>query len=393
MKAKLSISRALGNIGSLLLSLLVVECALQLLGAFYFDLDDLRHPGDARGFRNPAAANVATVVALGDSHTYGSGVDLEEAWPSVLSARLGADVYNMALPGYGAARNYANLPVALDLKPELVVFALYFGNDFYEDFRFALENDQLADYASPRQLAQILELESKKNIADEVRYLFRRREPGPRALAWLSQHSKVYDLLSAWKQYILSNSEFEAMLSRNFYKAKQAITDQQSPFVSVYEDSQWKTLLTAPYRLRVMQDDDPRINIGTLISKHMIEEMHAQVTGAGTKYLVLLVPTKECVFWPRVQNPSEHKMLSELIRNEERIRTDMIRHLESRNIAFVDLAPVLRSCEQQPYFEDGDGHPNAVGHDRIAQAVMAFIERQDESGAIVARRRGSAGGA
>lgn len=41
---------------------------------------------DSRGWRNPMAYKKADLVALGDSQTYGAGVDAMEAWPRQLEA-------------------------------------------------------------------------------------------------------------------------------------------------------------------------------------------------------------------------------------------------------------------------------------------------------------------
>jgi hypothetical protein len=57
-------------------------------------------PNDLLGFRNRGVPNVADVVVLGDSQTYGNNAVLDENWPSQLAGLLKArraTVYNMAL--------------------------------------------------------------------------------------------------------------------------------------------------------------------------------------------------------------------------------------------------------------------------------------------------------
>ena len=120
---------------------------------------------------------------------------------------------------------------------------------------------------------------------------------------------------------------------------------------------------------------DPRIRTGIEISKHMLDRMHRRVSESGAKYLVLLLPTKEYVFWPRVENPDEHKLLATLVRHEDRIHNEIKRYMQDHGIAFIDPVTELRESERQPYFPDGDGHPNALGHEIIAEKVLEFIER------------------
>ena len=42
---------------------------------------------DGRGFRNPVALEQAEIVCMGDSQTYGRGVQREEAWPQQLASQ------------------------------------------------------------------------------------------------------------------------------------------------------------------------------------------------------------------------------------------------------------------------------------------------------------------
>ncbi len=119
---------------------------------------------------------------------------------------------------------------------------------------------------------------------------------------------------------------------------------------------------------------DPRIRTGIEISKHMLDQMHLRVSESGARYLVLLLPTKEYVFWPRVEDPGAHKLLAELVRHEARIRYEIKRYLQGHGIDFIDPATELRGSERQPYFPDGVGHPNALGQKFIAEKVLEFIK-------------------
>lgn len=93
------------------------------------------HPDhDARGYRNARALASADVVTLGDSNTYGISVKREQAWPSVLAARTGLNVYNMAFAGYGPGQITPQWPETLALRPRAVIVGFYFGNDLVDAF-------------------------------------------------------------------------------------------------------------------------------------------------------------------------------------------------------------------------------------------------------------------
>ena len=388
MKPKNRTLAILSNIGLFAFSLLFFELALQL-GSLFFAGREL----DDRGFRNPSALDSATIIALGDSHTYGTSVSSAETWPSLLSAQLGKDVYNMGLGGYGPAANNDNLSIAIELKPKWIIFGLYFGNDFYDDFQFAKKSGRLSEYAPDDVLVEISELENHRTIAEEVGFLFNSggknqeaatdRSPSevsgpPRILRtvkkWLAGHSMLYGLVRVLISRFNYKAEFNALLARDFHTAKANLTDRQLPFVSFYEGRSWQTILTSPYRFRVMDVADPRVRIGIEISKHMLEQMRFRVSESGARYLVLLLPTKEYVFWPRVENPDEHKLLAELARDEDRIHSEIKRYMQYHGIDFIDPVTELRESERQPYFPDGDGHPNALGHEIIAEKVLEYIK-------------------
>ncbi|MBU6283437.1 hypothetical protein KGQ64_14460 [bacterium] len=74
------------------------------------------------------------ILAIGDSFTYGHGVQLEESWPKVLEARLAegardgrtVSVLNAGQPGYGIDQVFESFRLRrLDLAPDLVVVGLH----------------------------------------------------------------------------------------------------------------------------------------------------------------------------------------------------------------------------------------------------------------------------
>lgn len=401
----------MGLIGA---SLLVVELALQVASVFFVDVDLITRSSswrsekavpvlidddrlgikgnpdwpehDARGFRNSSALSSATVVALGDSHTYGTSVIADETWTRILSARLGADVYNMGLGGYGPTHGLENLSIAIELNPKLIIFGLYFGNDFFDDFRFAQKNGLLSDYAEQSVLAEISRLESLGSIGNEIGFLFRSgRTAANQTLletaksswiikSWMPGHSRLYGLLRTLKNEIVENPSFNALLARDFRRAKENLSERQLPFVSAYDGPIWKTIFTSPYRLRTLDDADPRIRTGIEISKRMLDQMRLRVSENSIQFVVLLLPTKEYVFRPRVEFPGAHKSLAELVRHEERIRNEIIQFMQKNGIEFIDPVGDLRESERQTYFPDGDGHPNALGHQIIAEKILEFMK-------------------
>lgn len=83
--------------------------------------------------RRPRAQVVpagATVLALGDSLTFGSGAIPEASYPAVLARLTGWRVVNAGVPGDTSARALERLPPLLEAHaPQLVVVSIG-GNDF-----------------------------------------------------------------------------------------------------------------------------------------------------------------------------------------------------------------------------------------------------------------------
>ena len=72
----------------------------------------------------------STVLALGDSLTFGTGASAETSYPTVLAVLTGWNVVNAGVPGDTSAQALARLPALLaEHQPKLVIVSIG-GNDF-----------------------------------------------------------------------------------------------------------------------------------------------------------------------------------------------------------------------------------------------------------------------
>ncbi len=84
-------------------------------------------PAATQGTPVPAGA---TVLALGDSITAGTGAEPAQSYPAQLAALTGWNVVNAGVPGDTAAQAFARLPTLLaEHRPALVIVSIG-GNDF-----------------------------------------------------------------------------------------------------------------------------------------------------------------------------------------------------------------------------------------------------------------------
>jgi lysophospholipase L1-like esterase len=99
-----------------------------------------------RNFPVGKPANTSRILFVGDSFTFGEGVQDDETFASILQERLRSEaadgertyhVINAGVPGYNTKDEVLNLRAKwLDLEPDTVVLVFYL-NDAYDDSRFA----------------------------------------------------------------------------------------------------------------------------------------------------------------------------------------------------------------------------------------------------------------
>jgi lysophospholipase L1-like esterase len=322
---------------------------------------------DEAGYRNATRLHRADLVVLGDSQAYGSGVAPEHAWP----ARLGA--YNMALPGHGPGHSLLQVDEALALRPRAVVVAIYFGNDFIDVFWLSARHPHLVADVAPALRRAAEDAERRRPILSEAGAILRQPRPGAGRLARvgaaMADRVKLLGLVRAAGAWLWPPPPL-ALLSRDFDVAVAALTPAQRQYAVPVAEDGWRTILTPDYRGRVQDDEDPRVRLGFQATVSALRRIHERTRAAGVRLLVVLIPTKERVFWPRGRSDMR---LQRLVAHETGWHGALTSALDAHGIGYVEALPALAAARRQPYFEDVDAHPNEEGHRLIAGAVSAAL--------------------
>ena len=81
------------------------------------------------------------VMTVGGSQTYGHGVPAENTFGAVLANKLAGRTVNLGVSGYGGTQSYLMALRNLDMKPDVVVYGLWFSHP-YRDRNHCLESPE-----------------------------------------------------------------------------------------------------------------------------------------------------------------------------------------------------------------------------------------------------------
>ncbi len=277
-------------------------------------------PNDILGFRNRSVPNVADIVTLGDSQTYGNNAILEHNWPSRLKAHIShanPTIYNMSVGAWNGPQYLEMFPKAMLFRPKVVIVAFYTGNDPLSAFVQVYGSDHFSD----------LRLDSSLETSDA---------PG-----------------------------------------KPKAGDDMWPVR--FRDGT-STVFTPSYRLVSNQRDDPTVKIGYEILKETARRIQDISVESGVPVIFCMIPTKELVYERRVR--SEGIPLSPtydtLVKSERAYYIEFADSLSRvEGLAYVDvLTPMEKAAmNQMLYPSNGNGHPIGLGYDVIARALAPSVGR------------------
>jgi lysophospholipase L1-like esterase len=355
------------------MSVLVAEIALRLLGVRYpafYVVDSQRgyglRPGarglwtregrgsvsiNRAGFRGPLPARMPPegslrIAVLGDSFTEALQVDRQQTWLQQLQARMNAlptcelrggrqvEVLNFGVGGYGTGQQLLTWRhQARRYRPDLVLLALYPGNDF-------TDNEPIARTDRP---VFSLDAEGRLTVDDRFRHTPGHRfrsSPAGRLLDALINHSRVLQLLNEAK------NRFSGLVRAGSGPAGAAAATAPPPPPEASEQA-WA--VTAAL-LRTLKQD---------------------VEASGARLLVISTSSPDQLWPDGAQRPADP------FRQERRLSA----LLSDADIDHLLLGPPLqRQVDAEglvlhgfPGQQPGQGHWNEEGHRRAAALIAPWL--------------------
>ena len=290
---------------------------------FLVSRQGLAGPHDILGFRNRQVPNVADIVIIGDSQTYGTNVILSANWPSQMRHTLKKKyarkpvVYAMATGGWGAIQYLDMADKAMAFKPRILVVAFYSGNDPLESFLLAYNTQQ-------------------------------------------------------W-QWLIPDHSITASDAPTF-----AFPAPESEWWPVEFSDGTKTIFT-PYLRHGANDGNLAANAGYAIMEKVARLISEKAAQNGVHTVFTIIPTKELVYAEKVRQDNldvPDKYLA-LIRDEEKNIHQLASTLaQLPNTSYVDVTSALQEAamDARPlYPQNINGHPITAGYRVIGETVSTTI--------------------
>lgn len=301
-----------------------LDSKVELSGDFSFHLrtSDLGLGGP--GFRDEAVQPPVFAAAVGDSFTYGLGVEEQDSWVARLQDRLGKEVVNLGQPGFGPVQEARLVErYALPLQPELVLW-MVFPNDLEDALIF---NGMGGVQARPSDVLG-------------------------RLLGGLRPFSRLALLL----EFSLGRGP---LVWAEGYERRQ-VGDRDFFF--------HPTLLSRQIDLA-----DPTIDSGWWITRNAIAEAAAEIKAAGGEMVLILAPPRERVYLQHLSaDPIVPYNTDELFGRFRALGDEL-------GIRVLDLTPnfVAAAQDDQALYFQHDGHWNEAGNAIAAEAIAQFIAEQE----------------
>ena len=318
---------------------------------------------DKWGLRNRKVPESSEIVAVGDSHTYGNTARMVDSWPYVVARETGRPVYNMGLGGYGPNQYYfLSTTKALQLKPKVLLWGLYMGDDFDNAFQITYGLDYWKDLRElpPQKVdANITELPATDTGIRRMR-------------VWLSRHSVLYQLVFHSGFGGRVTGEVQIRNASQLYPGY--ATSLIVPEKNILEAFRPRILLSG------LDQQDPRVREGMRITFKLMKQINDICRQKQTQFVVVVIPTKEMVFSEYLEHDPKLPLgdvIDRLIQNERLAEADTFKFLADNNIPVVYPLPELKKSIGEGLYARtaNDMHPNRNGYRVIGQSVAEYLKQ------------------
>jgi len=289
---------------------------------------------DARGYRNSTEIDRAEIALLGDSFVDGWYVTEQETTANVLQTELHSSVANLGVAGYGTMQELIVLKQEVSrLRPSVVFWFFFEGNDLYDDWRYE------------RTVKSLASVKVRTHAAGQ---------PITRAQTWRQRSlaGTFLRLLRAWSDPLIPNR------MPYFGRLAMPSSAQQNIAFADYASVAWSPWLAERWRQ----------------TKQTFEEGARYCRQHGIRLIICYVPDKLRVYRPFVEFPEDSPCQHW---EPWPIPAEFAEFCRATQISFLDLTGPLQDSVRQgemPY-PAADSHWSPEGHKLVARILRDELHR------------------
>lgn len=347
------------------------------------------HPNiDKNGFRNrPGKPHI--IAAIGDSHTYGSNVKPEQAWPEQFEQMTGIPVYNFGVGSYAVYAHFANVHRAIDQGHKYIIIALLIHNDFKVN-----GNSCDIDYAGS-EFWQAAKKRLSLHLPDCSEADNWRTAHAPGFIRWFRGRAQSA-ILSAVDYLVvrpLADKWYRLTYKAPKKKPAETKSESEKPEKAAAAPSA-KRPASAYFAGRAIKNQEvefaytdlnrPEVVNGIEDFEKMLADMKRAAEAKGAKVGLMFIPSKVQLFYEYLDDLDiyeELPILKDMAINHQKIENRLIAYMDSIGFTWSTAKPDLIEAieNSEPgggwvYFPTG-GHPNPPGYTAYAKAAVKLYER------------------
>ena len=286
---------------------------------------------DGVGFRGGILGGPPWAVAVGDSFTFGVGVEHEATWAARLARALGREVINLGIPAQGPPQYTRVLKrYGLQMRPKVAFYGFYF-NDLDATNRF---------------------YRMKRNLLPLGRYL--------------RQYSALYNLVT------------ESRASRAAAQPVRGAVPSPSGAATAPNRPAAEAVNDAGELKNILQRQKRNFEQRWRLTVKELDDALKASQDAGVELIMLYMPSRWEIRWESIK--AQERLADSL--DIDRRRRALGEYCEARKIACIDLTTALMQEARQGkelYFPS-DGHWNKEGNRIVAEALKNYLTEKGLSG-------------
>ena len=266
------------------------------------------------GFRGGTFGTPAWGVAVGDSFTFGLGVNQEDTWVAQLEKLSQREIINLGVPGWGPQQYTRTLEqYGIPFRPKIVFYGLY-NNDLGNATVFARDDGHFNEF-SLRQ--------------------------------FLRAHSLTFNLF------------------RRIRRARKGINNIELKDIGFNFSS-------ANLKDRILADTR-RFSKGWELTKQEIKRAYRDTKKANAVFVLLYFPSKEEVYWELIKEKG--KFLESFDDDIDQLRKTTMNFCQVKELLCVDLTMALkeRAGQRETLYFPINNHWNVPGNRLVAEVIYRTL--------------------